>query len=225
MAVTLAASIKSAVDDATRRLALGRTDTPRLDAEVLMAYVLGWPRPRLLAHWDEGLPEGELSRYSQLVDRRATGEPIAYIRGFKEFLGLQFAVDPRVLIPRPETELLVTTAMEWLDARRPSSVYRIPSGGSKGAQPPLRGLGCPQESFSSSGGVGPSCVVDVGTGSGAIAISLLLAQPSARVIATDVSADALEVARENARRHGVTPEFRQGSLLQPIDEPIDLVVA
>src|SRR5438876_9501343 len=98
-------AIKAAVDAATRQLTGSRTDTPRLDAEVLMDFLLGWPRARLFAHWDEILPDGQFSEYQALVERRAAGEPVAYIRNLKDFLGLEFYVDRRVLIPRPETGL------------------------------------------------------------------------------------------------------------------------
>src|SRR5438270_11974129 len=103
MAITLATPIKSAIDHATRHLTGTVTDTPRLDAEVLMGFVLGWPRARLFAHWDDELDAEDIERYRALVDRRAAGEPVAYIRNLKEFLGLDFYVDHRVLIPRPET--------------------------------------------------------------------------------------------------------------------------
>jgi release factor glutamine methyltransferase len=186
-------SIKQATDEATRRLAGTVTETPRLDAEVLMAYVLGWARARLFAHWDEELPACAWQRYMRLVERRAAGEPVAYIRNLKEFLGLEFYVDRRVLIPRPETELLVARAVAWLDER-------------------LRNEPNPT-------------VVDVGTGSGAVAVGIAKHVPGARLIATDLSAGALDVARLNAARHGVGIDFRHGSLLGPIDEPVDLIVA
>jgi release factor glutamine methyltransferase len=180
-----ACTARTAVDAATERLAGTVTGTPRLDAEVLMSFVLGWSRARLFAHWDEGLTEEQAARYGALVERRAAGEPVAYIRNLKEFLGLDFYVDRRVLIPRPETELLVARALA----------------------------------------LAPGVVVDVGTGSGAVAVGIARGCPGAKVIATDISADALEVARLNAERHGAAVEFRQGSLLEPVAEHVDLVVA
>lgn len=178
------ATIRSAVDQATRRVS---SDTPRLDAEVLMAFVLGWSRARLFAHWDEDLPPADRQRYAELVERRAAGEPVAYIRNLKEFMGLELFVDARVLIPRPETELLASRAIAWLQVHPGATA------------------------------------VDVGTGSGAVAVAI--ACSGARVIATDVSPDALEVARLNAARHGVAVDFLEGSLLEPLAGPVDLIVA
>ncbi|HET8569188.1 MAG TPA: peptide chain release factor N(5)-glutamine methyltransferase [Candidatus Limnocylindria bacterium] len=168
-----------------RRDALARIAA--LDADVLLAFALGVDKALLFAHPErEVTPEGA-ARFRGYVERRAAGEPVAYIRGWKEFYGLELAVDPRVLIPRPETETLV-------DAVRAS---------------------------------GARLVADVGTGSGAVAVALAVHEPGSRVIATDVSADALDVARENARRHGVADrvELRQGDLLAPIVERVDVVAA
>jgi release factor glutamine methyltransferase len=196
--IALALSIKSAVDDATRRLAQsGRTDTPRLDAEVLMGFVLGWPRARLFGHWDEPLDDDRRARFDGFVQRRAAGEPVAYIRNLKEFMGFEFFVDPRVLIPRPETELLVARAIEWLLGR---------AGGISFAGHRPR-------------------VADIGTGCGAVAIAILRSFPSTHLFAVDISGDALEVARINAQRHGVSLDMRQGSLLEPVPDQADLVVA
>jgi release factor glutamine methyltransferase len=180
---------KAAVDLAAQRLAGARTESPRLDAEVLMGFVLGWSRARLFAHWDQAITAADLRRYEQYVYRRAAGEPVAYIRNVKEFLGLELYVDPRALIPRPETELLASRAVAWLHSR-------------PGAR-----------------------VVDVGTGSGAIAIGILRSCPEAQLVATDVSDVALEVARINAERHGVDPVFVAGSLLEPVTGTLDLIVA
>lgn len=165
--------------------------TAALDADLLLAHVLGIPKEELYAHLDVGITEEALEAHRALIARRAEGEPVAYLRGWKEFFGLRFAVDRRVLIPRPETEVLVEAAIEFL--RR----------------------------------TGRSDVADVGTGSGAIAIAVALAVPHARVLATDASAEALEVARANVRAHGVESrvELREGDLLDPVDAPVDLVAA
>lgn len=187
-------SVQSAVDEATLRLTGTITHTPRLDAELLMCLVLSWSRARLFAHWDKQLSKDECAHLMRLVERRAGGEPVAYIRGIKEFLGLEFHVDPRVLIPRPETELLVARAVAWLENKK---LRNEPN----------------------------ALIVDVGTGSGAIAVGIGKSVPSVRLIATDNSQDALDVARLNADRHQVRLDLRQGSLLEPIAGPIDLVVA
>ncbi|OLC51868.1 MAG: protein-(glutamine-N5) methyltransferase, release factor-specific [Chloroflexi bacterium 13_1_40CM_4_68_4] len=162
-----------------------------LDADLLLAYVLGIRKEDVYAHPEPELNLDELARYKALITRRARGEPVAYLRGMKEFYGLEFAVDRRVLIPRPETELLVDEAVRRLAAQ---------------ASP---------------------LICDLGTGSGAVAIALAVALPRARLIATDSSTAALEVARANAARHGVAEriDFRAGELLGPVGEPLDALVA
>ena len=164
--------------------------TAALDADVLLAHVLGVSKESLYAHPDTEMSHGAMRRYSDLIARRATGEPVAYLRGFKEFYGLRFAVDPRVLIPRPETETLVDAAREVIAGRALN-------------------------------------LADVGTGSGAVAIAIAAHELSVHVIATDISLDALAVARENTLRNGVADriELREGDLLAPLSEPMDVVVA
>jgi release factor glutamine methyltransferase len=161
-----------------------------LDADVLLAHVLGVAKETLYAHPDMELSHGAMRRYRELVARRANGEPVAYLRGFKEFYGLRFLVDPRVLIPRPETETLVDAARSAIAGRSLT-------------------------------------VVDLGTGSGAIAIAIAVHEPAVRLIATDISADAITVARANAAALGVAGllEFREGDLLEPINETVDVVIA
>ncbi|HUZ78651.1 MAG TPA: peptide chain release factor N(5)-glutamine methyltransferase [Chloroflexota bacterium] len=181
-------SIHEAVLAAASQLAQ-TSATPRLDAEVLAAHLLAWDRARLLGHWDEPLPVALGSSFRALAARRAVGEPVAYITGHKEFLEWDFLVDPRVLIPRPESELLVQMAVDWL-------------GGRPGAR-----------------------VVDVGTGSGALAICIALKARQARVAGVDISKDALAVARQNAWRLNAVVEWLHGSLLEPLSAPVDLVVA
>lgn len=158
-------------------------DSPRLDAELLLCDVLGLDRVSLYTNFDRPLSSEEVDRYREFLRRRAAREPVAYILGRKEFRSLEFAVDRRVLVPRPETELLVELALEALEAVD-----------------------------------GPVRAADVGTGSGAIAVSLAHALPELRVAASDCSGAALEVAPGNARRHGVEDrvEFHTGDLLEPL---------
>jgi release factor glutamine methyltransferase len=168
--------------------------SPRVDAEVLLSFVLGCDRLALYREPRREVAAGEAARFEELVARRAAGEPAAYLTGEKEFMGLTFAVTPAVLIPRPETELLVETAVALLE------------------------------------GIAAPVAADVGTGSGAVAVSLAALLPAVRVFAVDVSAAALAVARENARRHRVADRvvFLEGDLLEPFagrEEFFDLVAA
>jgi release factor glutamine methyltransferase len=149
---------------------LERSGLPRLDARALLSHVTGRPREWLLAHGDEPADPVAADAFAALAARRRAGEPLAYLLGWREFLGRRFAVGPAVLVPRPETEGLVEAALA-----------RLPAAG--GAPPRL---------------------LDLGTGSGAIAVSLALERPDAAVVATDASADALAVARANARALGAT---------------------
>jgi len=157
--------------------------SPRLDAEVLLAHVLDRDRVYLYRESLRLLDPAAADRYNQLIERRSAGEPVAYLTGHKEFMGLDFLVGPHVLIPRPETELLVEHALDLLKRW-----------------------------------TGPPVAVDVGTGSGAVAVSLARLAPGCVVYATDVSAEALAVARENAGRQGVPVHFGHGDLLDPLRE-------
>ena len=165
-------------------------DTAALDADVLLAYALGVTKEALFAHPERPLSVEEDARFDALVARRHEGEPVAYLRGWKEFYGLRFRVDPRVLIPRPETETLVEDARRAIAGRA-------------------------------------AVVVDVGTGSGAIACAIAVHEARVRVIGTDVSREALAVAEINALSLGVVDrvELRQGDLLAPIRKPVDVVCA
>jgi release factor glutamine methyltransferase len=154
--------------------------TPRLDAELLLAHALGVTRVELYTHHDRPLNEPELAAIRELIRRRARREPVAYITGSKGFRRLELQVDDRVLVPRPETELVVDRALVLL----------------AGAEAPR--------------------VLDVGTGSGAIALSVASELPGALVTATDVSDGALEVARSNAERLGIDVEFVHGDLLDGV---------
>jgi release factor glutamine methyltransferase len=166
-------------------LAAAGCDTPGLDAELLLAEVLGVGRERLVIDRHEMLPEPAWARFSELLARREAREPVAYILGRRAFRRLDLVVDRRVLIPRPETELLVEAALE------------LPAGWS---------------------------VVDVGTGSGAVALALKDERPDLKVRGIDVSADALEVARSNASALGIDVSFVEADLLDGVGA-VDAVLA
>ncbi len=178
------------------------SETPSLDAQALLAHVTGFNRATLLAFPERPLAAAQAERYADLVARRAAHEPVAYLTGHREFMGLELLVDRRVLIPRPETELLVEAALRDLAERLALN-----------QQEPQR----------------PAPIVaDIGTGSGAIAIALAVHEPRLpRLYATDISAAALDLARENARLHGVAERivFLQGDLLAPLPERVDLLIA
>jgi release factor glutamine methyltransferase len=191
----------------TERLRDSGSPSPRLDAELLLAYLLGTDRTGLLAHPDIKLPPSRLAQFDESVGRRAAGEPVAYIRGIKEFFGYVFVVDDRALIPRPETELIVEMAL--------ARIQGVLTGGPRPAGTP------------------PVLVADVGTGSGAIAISLALESRKrrygghVRFIASDIDEAALGLAKENGVGHGVADivDFAVADLLPPSAQPFDLVVA
>ncbi len=191
MTVEPGADVRTALERARRQLAASRATASPREAALLLAHVLGCSEAQVLARSERRLAPDEERRYAELLERRAVGEPVAYLVGEREFYGRPFAVDPRVLIPRPETEHVVEAAL-----RQP-----LP------AAPRL---------------------LDVGTGSGCLAITLLLELPAARAVATDVSIGALAVARANARRLGASGRlaFVAGDVARGLDlAAFDLVVA
>ncbi len=165
----------------------------RLDAEHLLAHALGVQRLQLYLQYDRPLERSELDRFRPLLRRRAAREPLQYIVGRAAFRELDLKVDSRVLIPRPETEVLVDEVLQWSRGREDLTA------------------------------------LDIGTGSGAIALSLLVEGPFGKVVGTDVSAEALELARENALGLGLEDrvELRLGSLFDPVDtgQLFDVVVS
>lgn len=188
---------------AAEHLASHGVEAARLDAELLLAHVLGIRRLDLYLQFERPLEAAEVAAYREAVRRRGRREPLQYITGEASFRELELAVDPRVLIPRPETEILVGAVLEWAATR----AARSP--GSAGA-PSLTAL-------------------DMGTGSGAIALSLLREGPFERVVATDVSEDALAVARANAARTALAErlDLRRGALWEPVGdgERFDVIVS
>ena len=167
-------------------------ETPRLDAEVLLSYLLGQKRIFLYVHFDQPLTAEELARYREMVKRRAAGEPVAYICGEKEFMGLTFKVTPAVLVPQPDTETLVEAAIERLR-------------GKEGAR-----------------------IADACTGSGAIALALAHYLPESSVTATEISMEAVSIAKENAESLGLSERvvFCEGDVLAPLSgETFDAIVS
>ena len=193
------------------RLRAAGSETPRLDAELLLGFAAGVDRTVILAHPEALVGDGPAVAFRAAIDRRAQGEPVAYIRGVKEFHGLAFTVDRRALIPRPETERLVDLALDEVMRRLTSGDRAVGGSGTV-----VR-------------------VVDVGTGSGAIAVALAVALRARHVpldevsvMAVDVSTDALDLARENAVGHAVGDRvtFAAADLLPTaVAASWDLVVA
>ncbi|MEC7836848.1 MAG: peptide chain release factor N(5)-glutamine methyltransferase [Chloroflexota bacterium] len=174
---------------------LMKTGSPdaKLEAEVLLRHVLKIDRATMFRDLEENLSEDNVTNIASLVNRRIQKEPLAYITGIKEFYGLMFDVSEGVLIPRPETELLVETAITKAKLLKKNEIN----------------------------------IVDVGTGSGAIAVSLAVNIPNSNVIAIDLSKSALEIADENRRTHGMYSriKLRLGNLLEPVTENIDILVS
>ncbi|MBN1310521.1 MAG: peptide chain release factor N(5)-glutamine methyltransferase [Anaerolineae bacterium] len=164
-----------------------------ITGQAILAHVLGQGRARLLARPEAPLPRGQSTEFAALLERAAQGEPLAYLTGEREFCGLVFTVTPDVLIPRPETEMLVDVAVQWAEQRHKAAPH----------------------------------IADVGTGSGAIAVTVAARLPQVCITAVDVSPAALDVARHNASRHGVGKRtvFMQGSLLEDTPGPFDAILA
>lgn len=183
-------TIRIALRAAIARLDAAGVDAPASTARQLLSVATSRPREWLLAHDDETLPEAQARALETLLARVAAREPLAYVLGERGFHGLTLKIDPRALIPRPETEMLVDLAL--------AAVRALPAG---------------------------AAVIDVGTGSGAAAIAIALGAPTARVIACDVSADALSLARENAERLGARVSFVESDLLSNVPDIAPIVVA
>jgi release factor glutamine methyltransferase len=201
--VTLRDILQSAID----RLTNAHVPSPRMNAELLLMFTLGCDRAYLHAHPERELGSDEQARYEQALNQRIQGVPAQYITGHQEFWGMDFIVTPAVLIPRPETEHVVETVLELVRAGRarvgPAHVGRAPTP----ANPRI---------------------VDVGTGSGCIALALAKELPLAEIHATDISPDALEIAEANAARHqmGNRITFHDTDLLQGLESnTFDFVVS
>jgi release factor glutamine methyltransferase len=166
-------------------------DNPSLEAEILLRHVLHIDRVQLYMDLHQNLAPEKANELRQLIERQLRGEPIAYITQHREFYGLEFYVDSRVLIPRPESELLVEETLARVKTHPVSTL------------------------------------ADIGTGSGAVAVSLAVHLPQIKIYASDISPAALEVAAVNIRQHGVSNQITllQGDLLDPLPEPVEIIIA
>lgn len=167
-------SIAQAIVEAAQILRKAGVPEARREAGSLLAHIIGRDRTFLITHADDTLAVNDVERYNELVARRASGEPLQYLTGWQEFYGLEFEVTPDVLIPRPETELLIEKALLLLKEKTDAEKTGAPT------------------------------ICDVGTGSGCIAVTLLHKLPRARATALDISTSALRVAARNAARHNVS---------------------
>jgi len=188
--------IRTALKEGIAQLRTANVDSFTLAAELLLLHVLGQSRAWLYGHPEEALPEGDEQLFFALIARRAAGEPTQHLTGKQEFWGLEFEVTPDVLIPRPETEHVVEVVLDRLALRELRA----------GRKQVLTGDGI--------------IIIDVGTGSGCIAVALAKELHAARVIASDISEAALAVARRNATRHAVVDrmQFMEASLLERSSE-------
>jgi release factor glutamine methyltransferase len=214
------------IDAAAGELGELGVETPRLDAELLLAMAIGVDRTAVVAHHDAPVGADAERTFRAAVARRVAGEPIAYIRGLREFHGIALSVDARALIPRPESEALVDLAIAEV-------MRRLGGGAGTSAAGPAAGP-TGGRADGSAADIGPLRVADVGTGSGALAIAIAAGLRSRRVpadavsiLATDISPAALELARENAVGHGLGEwlRFAEADLLPGDETRFALIVA
>ena len=184
-------TLKQALSQARNILAASNIEDAFVESELLLRHTLKINRVQLYLDLNRELTPKQRANFWQLIKRRLNGEPTAYITGHREFYGLDFYVDPHVLIPRPESELLVERALQLVRRRHITTI------------------------------------ADIGTGCGAIAISLALNLLQTNIYAIDISASALEIAQINCHKHGVTDRisFLHGDMLDPLPEPVDLIIA
>lgn len=187
-------------------------ESARLDAELLVGHVLGLDRVKVYLNFDRPFSEDELERLRPLLRRRAAREPMAWILGEKEFYGHAFVVKPGTLVPRPDTETLIEAFLEWEPAK-------APEGAAPGAEAGAEAAGEPD----------PVYVVDVGSGSGCIGLTLALENPAVRLFAVDLSEDALACTKANVDKHGLGGRVAvlRGDGLAPVpaSRPVDWIVA
>ena len=230
--------LKDALRSAIAMLEENRVGSPRMNAEVLLMFVLGCDRAYLYAHPESELSPDEQNRYDEALEQRARGVPAQYLTGHQEFWGLDFIVGPAVLIPRPETEHLVEAVLELCKELHSSAQPRDPSTRVSRAGKSAREPSLARDDITGNSAREPSLarddirvfhprIVDVGTGSGCVALALASELPHAEIHATEISADALEIARANAARLGLDDrvEFHCTDLLHGVEGEFDIVAS
>lgn len=233
-------TIREAWKEASCLLSQGGIEEAQKHAELLIEHLLDLTRTEFLLRWDEPFPRDKDAVLAQMIDRRLSGEPVQYIIGEQEFYGLPFYVNPSVLIPRPETELLVEAVMKRaveLFGDRGGRSDRFLEQSSDRSNDQSSELSSDRSSEGSSDGPGHQPVrphvLDIGTGSGAIVVTLAAHCPGWRFTASDISEEALQIARRNASRHQVADriDWICGDLLTPWlgpdaeEETFDIIVS
>lgn len=204
-------TIREALQQASRLFMQQGIDVPRLNAEVMVQHLLGWNKAKLLAEDLQPFPADKRELFRGWVKRRLAGEPLQYIVGLQEFYGRDFRVTSAVLIPRPETEILIEEVLKRCN-------------GWTGTRLSTRG----EPSQDAPRATHQPLVADIGTGSGAIAVTLALEWPEADVYSVDISPDAIRVAQDNAQRLGAKVRLLQGDLIDPLlqaDMRLDVLVS
>ncbi|MDR1032813.1 MAG: peptide chain release factor N(5)-glutamine methyltransferase [Candidatus Nomurabacteria bacterium] len=219
-------TVKEWLKSAASELKVADVPSPRLDAELILAHAISHERTWLVAHDSYELTATGLQQANSLAQRRIQHEPLAYLTGYREFYGRKFIVTPDVLIPRPETEQLAKTVGEIFQSCFEKTPRSMTIDAAK-----QRCLICDDRlnsccaSKSNSGKSTPT-IIDIGTGSGAIAITLALELPNAQVFASDISKTAIQVAKRNAKQLGAVVEFAQSDLLHKLgSKKFDIIVA
>jgi release factor glutamine methyltransferase len=205
-------TVLEAIQKSTEFLAKKGVESPRLQIELLLAHLLKLPRMKLYLNFERVLTPAETDALRELVKRRGRREPLQHITGSISFCGLEIAVNRHALVPRPETELLAEAGWEFLN--REGRRAGVPNSGTAARHPSPNGF---------------PTALDFGTGTGCIAIALAVKCPQAIIMATDISAEALALAKENAVRHNVAGQIRflqgDGFTIFPTDASFDLIVS
>ena len=221
-------TVEQAIKEGAGLLPGDNEDERRRTARLLLGHSMCADHATLLARWKQPVPADQAERYFALIERRSLGEPLQYIVGHQEFFGYDFLVTPAVLIPRPETEFLVEQVIKLNSSRahQAAAAWAPETAASDSPDQPAY-----LDTKEIAGDHSPT-IVDIGTGSGCIAVALAKVIQHARVIAIDISYEALEIARENARRNGAANqiEFIEGDLCRPLaaldlDGKVDFIVS